>query len=87
MVYTICVDRKQCKDMSESRDTKKWLTMQQVADALEVHHSTVSRMVKRGDLPAVKVGKQYRIDPAQLEAYIRVNTTAPPIEIVSGDER
>lgn len=55
---------------------KKWLTMRDVAEILEVSYVTVTRMVKDGRLPAVKVGRQYRISPEQLETYIRVNTTS-----------
>ena len=49
------------------------LTLQQVADRLQVSLSTIRRMVDRGDLPFVKVGRNIRVRPEDLEAYIAAN--------------
>lgn len=44
------------------------LTAQEAADYLKLKKATVYEMVKRGDLPSVKVGKQLRISRSALEA-------------------
>lgn len=43
------------------------LTAQEAADYLKVKKATVYELVKRGDLPSAKVGKQLRIPRAALE--------------------
>ena len=49
------------------------LTLQQVADRLQVSMSTVRRKVASGELPVVRIGRNQRVRPADLEAYIKAN--------------
>ncbi len=48
------------------------LTILEAAAILRVHHATIRRMIKRGELPAQKVGKVYRIPRAEVERYLHV---------------
>lgn len=50
------------------------LTIEEVAEYLRFHPSTVYRLVRKGTLPAVKVGKQWRFDSQILEEWLRANT-------------
>ena len=52
-------------------EEQKLLTAQEAADLLKVKKATVYEMVKRGDIPAVKIGKQVRIAREDLEAKLR----------------
>ena len=47
------------------------LTAQEAADLLKVKKATVYEMVKRGEIPAVKIGKQVRIAQEALEQKLR----------------
>ena len=59
------------------KDENKMLTSKQVAEALGVTKMTVSRLIRKGDLQAYKVGGQYRIRAKDLRAYWgSVSTTA-----------
>ena len=44
------------------------LTVRECADLLAVNHKTIRRLIDRQELPALKVGRVLRIDPADLEA-------------------
>lgn len=46
-------------------------TPRQVAEQLLVHERTVIRLIERGELHAIKVGKQWRIPRESLESYLR----------------
>jgi excisionase family DNA binding protein len=46
------------------------LTLTDVATRLNISRMTAYRMVKAGKLPAVRVGRNLRIRPADLEAFI-----------------
>lgn len=48
--------------------TSELLTAQEAADFLKLKKSTVYEMIKRGDLPSAKIGKQLRIARSDLEA-------------------
>ena len=46
------------------------LTVAEVAAVLRVSNMTVYRLIKAGELPALRVGKNYRIRSHDLEAFI-----------------
>jgi excisionase family DNA binding protein len=46
------------------------LTVAEVADMLRVSNMTVYRLIKAGDLGAIRVGKNYRIRQADLDRYL-----------------
>jgi excisionase family DNA binding protein len=57
--------------------TERLLTAAEVADDLRVSTMTVSRLIRRGDLPAVRVGRNYRVRVADLESYLAEQVVDP----------
>jgi len=47
------------------------LAVQETAERLAVSVDTIRRLIARGELPALKVGKQIRLDPSELERWVR----------------
>jgi excisionase family DNA binding protein len=47
------------------------LTTREVQDLLHVDRTTVYRMVESGQIPAMRVGKQWRFAPSDLERWLR----------------
>ena len=45
------------------------LTPREVADILKIAKNTVYELIKRGELPAYRVGRNFRIDLKDVEAY------------------
>lgn len=45
------------------------LTVSEVADAMRVSKMTVYRLIKSGDLHALRVGRNFRIRESDLDAY------------------
>lgn len=50
------------------------LTVAEVADVLRVSNMTVYRLIKGGELPAIRVGKNYRIRQHDLDAYLNAGS-------------
>jgi chromosome partitioning protein len=48
----------------------KFLTVEEVATRLNIHRNTVLRHIQGGKLPALKVGKNYRIRESSLASYL-----------------
>ncbi len=55
----------------DTLDENRSLTPTEVADILKITKHTVYEMVKRGDIPAYRIGRKMRIDPKDVELYRR----------------
>jgi excisionase family DNA binding protein len=51
------------------------MTIEEAAEYLRFHPSTVYRLARQGAIPAVKVGKQWRIHRPTLDDWVRKNIT------------
>lgn len=56
-------------------ENNNFLTVEQVAKALQVHWQTVLNYIKGGKLKAVRLGKGYRISQQSLNRFIKENQT------------
>lgn len=48
----------------------RFLTALEVAERMRVSKMTVYRLIKSGKLPAVRIGKGYRVREEDLESYL-----------------
>lgn len=55
----------------EVAQLEKYLTPEQVAEILQVSLITVKRWLTARAIPGYKVGRQWRVDPVELEAWIK----------------
>lgn len=51
----------------------QFLSVEEVAKMLRVNKRTVYRLVEKGEIPAFKFGKLWRIDQAKLEDLFETN--------------
>ena len=58
------------------------LTVNQVAAQLAVCHKTIRRLIRSGQLAAVKVGGAIRVDPQAVAAYLAANRIKGPSPVV-----
>lgn len=54
------------------------LDLKEVAAILKIGRAAVQIWAKQGRIPAVKVGKSYRVRRRDLEAWFEAQRTAPP---------
>lgn len=50
---------------------ERLLTIPEAAELLRVSEKTIRRWISRADLPAAKLGMQWRIRPRDLEHFVR----------------
>jgi len=60
----------------KKKDTSSWdqvkaLTAEQVAELLQIHIRTVHKLIRKGELKAKKVGRDYRIPRLAYEEYLK----------------
>ena len=56
--------------MENNIDPLRFLTLKQVAEALQISGRTAMRMIARKELPAFKVGGQWRIRESELTKWL-----------------
>lgn len=56
-------------------NNNKFLTVEQVAELLQIHWQTVLNYIKGGKLKAVRLGKGYRIKKQELDHFIKAQST------------
>lgn len=54
-----------------------YLTPEEIAAKLRVDISTVRRWIKLGQLPALRVGRQYRVEEPAYEAFLKSREVTP----------
>ncbi len=59
--------------MANSDVPNRFMTVSEVADLMRVSTMTVYRLIKSGDLPAVRVGKSYRIRERDIDTYLNAS--------------
>jgi excisionase family DNA binding protein len=62
-------------EMTPIDDGQLW-TVAEVAEHMRVSNMTVYRLIKAGQLPAIRVGKNYRIRDADLGQYLDASRTS-----------
>lgn len=65
--------------MDENLEDIRLLTLSEAADLLQVSTRTLQRMIRNGQLPAFKVGGQWRVREAQLKQWVE-NRESPLVK-------
>jgi len=49
---------------------EKWLTLEQIAEYLQMSTSSIYKMAQKGKIPAYKVGRQWRFKKEEIDRWI-----------------
>jgi excisionase family DNA binding protein len=61
--------------VAEGLSKARFLTVQEVADLMRVSSMTVYRLIKSGELPAVRVGRSFRVSELDVDGYLQSRYT------------
>jgi excisionase family DNA binding protein len=59
-------------------DQDKWLTIDELADYLKMGRTKLYRMAQKADIPASKVGNQWRFDREEIDEWMKSQRPAAP---------
>lgn len=62
--------------MGASSTPPQFLTVTEVAEVMRVSKMTVYRLIHAGELPAIRVGKSFRVPNAAVQQFLAVNWSA-----------
>jgi excisionase family DNA binding protein len=63
--------------------TKRFHTPDELAELLRVPAAAVHRLLRRGDLPSIRIGRLWRVDDAELQRWLR-RRRWPPVSRTNG---
>lgn len=58
---------------------KPLLTTHEVAELLKIKEATVRKWIRDGELPAVNLGRDWRVAVIQLEEFLKLRVTGEPL--------
>ena len=56
-------------------EKRQFLSLEEVAELLSVNYQLVYRLVRAGELPAVRLGRVYRVDRNDLDDFLERSKT------------
>jgi len=59
-------------------DYTKWLTLEELAAYLKIGRTKLYRLAQTGELPAAKIGHQWRFDRAEIDQWMRRQRPTAP---------
>jgi excisionase family DNA binding protein len=63
--------------------TENLLTVREVSERLAVHRLTVAAWTRAGRLPGIRVGRQWRYRPADIEDFLNRNQQEANAEVMA----
>jgi excisionase family DNA binding protein len=57
-------------------ENEKWSSIDEIAEHLQVHKDTIRLWIKRGEIPANKVGKLWRFKISEADDWIKSGKSA-----------
>jgi excisionase family DNA binding protein len=61
--------------VAQSFEKARFLTVQEVAQLMRVSSMTVYRLIRAGDLAAVRVGRSFRVRDVDVDTYLQSRYT------------
>lgn len=53
----------------------KWLTLDELASYIKMSRTKLYGMAQRGEIPAAKIGNQWRFDREEIDQWIKAHST------------
>ena len=58
----------------------KWLTIEELATYLKISRTKLYGMAQRGEIPASKIGNQWRFDREEIDQWMKSHSTGKGVE-------
>jgi excisionase family DNA binding protein len=59
-----------------SAENEKWSSIEEIAEHLQVHKDTIRLWIKKGEIPAHKLGRLWRFKISEIDEWIRSGKSA-----------
>ncbi|MCL1875328.1 MAG: helix-turn-helix domain-containing protein [Synergistaceae bacterium] len=57
-------------------ENEKWSSIEEIAEHIQVHKDTIRLWIKKGEIPAHKIGKLWRFKISEVDEWVRSGKSA-----------
>ena len=57
-------------------ENEKWSNIEEISEYIQVHKDTIRNWIKKGEIPAHKIGKQWRFKISEIDEWIKSGSSA-----------
>ena len=55
---------------------EKWTSIEEIAEHIQVHKDTIRIWIRKGEIPAHKIGKQWRFKISEIDEWVNSGKSA-----------
>ena len=59
-----------------STETEKWSSLEEIAEHIQVHKDTIRLWIKKGEIPAHRIGRLWRFKISEVDEWVRSGKSA-----------
>jgi excisionase family DNA binding protein len=57
-------------------ENEKWSSLEEIAEYIQVHKDTIRIWIRKGEIPAHKIGKLWRFKVSEVDEWVRSGRSA-----------
>jgi excisionase family DNA binding protein len=57
-------------------ENEKWSSIEEIAEHIQIHKDTIRLWIKKGEIPANKIGRQWRFKVSEIDDWVRSGKSA-----------
>jgi len=57
-------------------ENEKWSSIEEIAEHIQVHKDTIRIWIRKGEIPAHKIGKQWRFKISEIDEWVSSGKSA-----------
>ncbi|MCL2153133.1 MAG: helix-turn-helix domain-containing protein [Oscillospiraceae bacterium] len=59
-----------------STETEKWSSLEEIAEHIQVHKDTIRLWIKKGEIPAHRIGRLWRFKISEVDEWVHSGKSA-----------
>lgn len=69
-------EKSEAKNMTEKQNIENWISMKSITEYLDVSRETVLQWINNRNMPAHKVGRQWKFKISEIDEWVRSGEAA-----------
>jgi excisionase family DNA binding protein len=67
-------------------ENEKWVSLEEIAAHIQVHKDTIRLWIKKGEIPAHKIGKLWQFKISEVDGWIRSGKSGGSMKTIQNED-